>query len=147
MFKRILVPTDGSELSNDAVKDAIQLAKESGAAIVAVNVQPAYQQPIVVETFVISGYSQEQYEADARRRANMLLADVKGLAAAASVPCKTVSVLHPSTYEAIIKTAQDEGCDLIFMASHGRRGVAALILGGETHKVLTHCKIPVLVHR
>lgn len=147
MFRRILVPTDGSELSTQSVKAAISLAKESGAAIVALNVQPVYRPPVVAEVPVADVYSQEEYEAGALQVANKVLADAAAVASAASVVCKSVAQLDSSPYEAIIRVARDEGCDLIFMASHGRRGMAGLLLGSETQKVLTHCKIPVLVYR
>lgn len=147
MFRRILVPSDGSDLSNEAVKAAIKLAGEHSASIVALNVQPVYRPPVVAEVPVADVYSQEEYEAGALKVANKVLGDVSALAAAASVPCKTVAQLDSSVWEAIIRVARDEGCDLILMASHGRRGMAGLLLGSETQKVLTHCKIPVLVHR
>ena len=147
MFRRILVPTDGSELSTNSVNAAIALAKESGASIVALNVQPVYRPPVVAEVPVADVYSQEEYEAGALEVANKILADVGAAAAAAGVGCRTVAQLDSSPYEAIIRVARDEGCDLIFMASHGRRGMAGLLLGSETQKVLTHCKIPVLVYR
>jgi nucleotide-binding universal stress UspA family protein len=147
MFRRILVPTDGSELSTQSLKAAIKLAEENGAALVVLNVQPVYRPPVVAEVPVADVYSQEEYESGALQVADKVLADAAALAAAASVPCKTVGQLDASPYEAIIRVARDEGCDLIFMASHGRRGMAGLILGSETQKVLTHCKIPVLVHR
>jgi nucleotide-binding universal stress UspA family protein len=147
MFRNILVPTDGSELSTESVKAAIKLAQENGAAIVALNVQPIYRPPVVAEVPVAGVYSQEEYEAGAMKVANRVLSEVAELAAAASVPCKTVAQLEVTPWEAIVKVARLEGSDLIFMASHGRRGVAGLLLGSETQKVLTHCKIPVLVHR
>ena len=147
MFRKILVPTDGSDLSNESVRAAIKLAEENGAAVVALNVQPVYRPPVVAEVPVADIYTQEEYEAGAMQVAKKLLDEVAGLAAAASVPCKTVAQLESSVYEAIIRVARDEGCDLIFMASHGRRGMAGLLLGSETQKVLTHCKVPVLVHR
>jgi len=147
MFRRILVPTDGSELSNGSVKAAIRLAEENGAAIVLLNVQPMYQPPVVAEVPVADVYSQDEYEAGARQASAKVLADAQALADAASVPCKGVTELDSSPYEAIIRVARDEACDLIFMASHGRRGVVGLLLGSETQKVLTHCKIPVLVYR
>lgn len=147
MFRRILVPTDGSELSTDALKAAVGLAKENGATLVLLNVQPVYRPPIVAEVPVADVFSQEEYEAGALQMADKVLADASALAAAASVPVKTVGQLDASPWEAIIRVAREEGCDLIFMASHGRRGMAGLLLGSETQKVLTHCKIPVLVHR
>jgi nucleotide-binding universal stress UspA family protein len=147
MFRRILVPTDGSELSTESAKAAIKLAEENGAALVVLNVQPVYRPPVVAEVPVADVFSQEEYEKGALEVGGKVLADVAALAAAASVPCKTIALLDASPYEAIIRVAREEGCDLIFMASHGRRGMAGLILGSETQKVLTHCKIPVLVHR
>ncbi len=147
MFKRILVPTDGSELSTDAVSDAVKLASECGASVVILNVQPSYRPPVVAEMPAAFAYTPQDYEASVKQSSERVLADAAKLATAASVSCKTVTKLDASPYEAIIRVARDETCDLIFMASHGRRGVAALLLGSETHKVLTHCKIPVLVHR
>ena len=147
MFRRMLVPTDGSELSANAVKAAVSLARESGASVVALNVQPVYRPPVVAEVPVADVYSQEEYEAGALEAANKVLAGVASETSSAGVACKTVALLDASPYEAIIRVARDEGCDLIFMASHGRRGMAHLLLGSETQKVLTHCKIPVLVYR
>ena len=147
MFRNILVPTDGSELSNRAVDAAISLAKESGASIVALNVQAEYRPPVVAEVPVGDIYSREEYEAGARRVSEKLLADVVDRGKAASVEVKPVSQLAASPWETIIKVARDEGCDLIFMASHGRSGLAGLVLGSQTTKVLTHSKVPVLVVR
>jgi len=141
------VPTDGSELSLSAVKAAVGFAKECGASVVALNVQPVYQPPVVAEVPVADVYSQEEYEAGALGAANRLLAEAAAVASAAGVDCKSVARLDASPYEAIIRVARDEACDLIFMASHGRRGMAHLLLGSETQKVLTHCRIPVLVYR
>jgi nucleotide-binding universal stress UspA family protein len=147
MFRRILVPTDGSELSNKAVDAAIALAKDNGASIVALNVQAEYRPPVVAEVPVGDIYSREEYEAGATRVSEKLLGDVAAKAKAVGVEVKQVSQLASSPWETIIKAARDEGCDLIFMASHGRRGMAGLLLGSETQKVLTHCKVPVLVYR
>ncbi len=147
MFRRILVPTDGSELSNKAVDAAISLAKDAGASIVALNVQAEYRPPVVAEVPVGDIYSREEYEAGATRVSEKLLGDLAAKAKAVGVEVKQVSQLASSPWETIIKAARDEGCDLIFMASHGRRGMAGLLLGSETQKVLTHCKVPVLVYR
>ena len=147
MFRRILVPTDGSELSNKAVEAAIAVAKDNGASIVALNVQAEYRPPVVAEVPVGDIYSREEYEAGATRVSEKLLGDVAAKAKAVGVEVKQVSQLASSPWETIIKAARDEGCDLIFMASHGRRGMAGLLLGSETQKVLTHCKVPVLVYR
>ena len=147
MFRRILVPTDGSELSNKAVEAAIALAKDNGASIVALNVQAEYRPPVVAEVPVGDIYSREEYEAGATRVSEKLLGDVAAKAKADGVEVKQLSQRASSPWETIIKAARDEGCDLIFMASHGRRGMAGLLLGSETQKVLTHCKVPVLVYR
>lgn len=147
MFRKILVPTDGSELSGNALVAALKLAEENGASIVALNIQPIYRPPIVAEVPVADFYSQEEYEKGALEVGGKLLAEAAAQASGASVPCKTLVQLDSSPWEAIIRVARDEGCDLIFMASHGRRGMVGLLLGSETQKVLTHCKIPVLVYR
>ena len=147
MFRKILVPTDGSELSTQAVAAALKLAEENGASILALNIQPIYRPPIVAEVPVSEFYSQEEYEKGATAVGTKLLEEVAAKAQAAGVPCRTHVQLDASPWEAIIRVARDEACDLIFMASHGRRGMAGLLLGSETQKVLTHCKIPVLVYR
>lgn len=147
MFKKLLVPTDGSNLSNDAVKSSLVLAGEIGAEVVALNVQPPFQPPIVAEVPAAYLYSPDEYEKVVRESAQKVLDEVAALAAEHKVTCHGVVELDPSPYEAIIRVAKAQGCDLIVMASHGRRGVAGMILGSETQKVLTHCKIPVLVHR
>ncbi len=147
MFRKILVPTDGSELSGNALVAALKLAEENGASILALNIQPIYRPPIVAEIPVADFYSQEEYEKGALEVGGKLLAEAAAKASGASVPCKTLVRLDSSPWEAIIRVARDEACDLIFMASHGRRGVVGLLLGSETQKVLTHCKIPVLVYR
>lgn len=147
MFKKILIPTDGSDLSNGAAKAAIALAREAGASVFVLNIQPIYQPPIVAEVPVAGYYSQDEYEKSALEVGSRVVAALATEAAAASVACKTLVRLDPSPWEAIIRVAREEGCDLIFMASHGRRGMAGLLLGSETQKVLTHCKIPVLVYR
>ena len=103
MFRRILVPTDGSELSTGSVKAAIRLAEENGAALVLLNVQPVYQPPVVAEVPVADVYSQEEYEAGAKQVSDKILADAKVLADAASVPCKMVTDPDSSPYEAIIR--------------------------------------------
>jgi len=88
-----------------------------------------------------------QYQAGMQQRAEKILGAVAHLAQAAGVACETVHVEHEHPYQAIIDTAASRGCDLIVMASHGRRGISAIVLGSETVKVLTHSKIPILVHR
>jgi nucleotide-binding universal stress UspA family protein len=145
MFKHILLPTDGSELSTAAIQQGIRLAKIIGAEVTALCVMPQ-QHPFYYET-EIPLEALEQAAQRYREQADMFLAAVEKAAKEAGVPCASVYEVHDSPYEAIIRTAEKKGCDLIMMASHGRRGVKALLIGSETQKVLTHSKIPVLVYR
>jgi nucleotide-binding universal stress UspA family protein len=145
MYKHILLPTDGSELSDMAVRDGIRFAKEIGARVTALHVTPPFY-PSEMTPSVYTAHVQE-HDAKAKESAQRALAAVTEVARAASVTCTTVHRVSHAPYEAIIALAAEAGCDLIFMASHGRRGVAALLLGSETNKVLTHSKIPVLVTR
>lgn len=145
MYKHILLPTDGSELSDTAVRDGIRFAKEIGARVTALHVTPPFY-PSEMTPSVYTAHVQE-HDAKAKESAQRALGAVAEVARAATVTCTTVHRVSHAPYEAIIALAAEAGCDLIFMASHGRRGVAALLLGSETNKVLTHSKIPVLVTR
>ena len=147
MFKSILVPTDGSPLSQEAVRRAVTFAKEAGARITAFYAKPEAPMPQYIEGIQIDKVLQEQYDKVAEEQAQKILAFAEGLCRDAGVPCTTASSSNDSPYLAIINAANSNGCDLIFMASHGRRGIAGLLLGSETTKVLTHSKIPVLVYR
>lgn len=147
MYKSILVPTDGSPLSRRAAKQAIRFAKEQNAKVVGLYVAPAWE-PKVYADFVPTDFvTPKQYATRAKRAAQQRLEFIKNEAAAAEVPCTCLHALSDFPYTEIIKTAQRERCDLIFMASHGRRGLSRLLLGSETSKVLAHSKIPVLVYR
>lgn len=147
MYKHILVPTDGSELSDKAVLAAVKLAKSVGAKItgfVAVDDYPV--SPFA--DYVPSGMpSPEEFRAQQEERAKGYLAILTREAQAAGVECATDFTPSLSPYKAIIQAAESKGCDLILMASHGRSGIGGLVLGSETNKVLTHSKIPVLVYR
>lgn len=145
MYKHILLPTDGSELSAAAVRDGITFAREIGARVTALHVTPPFH-PTEMTPSVYTAHLHE-HDARARESAERALGAVTEAARAAGVPCTTLHRVSYSPYEAIIAVAAEAGCDLIFMASHGRRGVTALLLGSETNKVLTHSKIPVLVTR
>ncbi|UUC94458.1 universal stress protein [Comamonas sp. C11] len=146
MFKHLLIPTDGSELSEAAAYAGIQLAKEQGAQVTGLYVIPDYAVIYATEG-MLSMNVYGELEQSAQIAANSSLEFIKQLAQKESVPCKTVMVTDISTYEAIIKQAQSNNCDLICMASHGRKGIGSLLLGSETQKVLSHSHIPVLVHR
>ena len=145
MYKHILLPTDGSELSATAVRDDVRFAGEIGARVTALHVTALYH-PTEMTPSAFTAHIQE-HDAKAKESAQRALGALTDAAHAAGVPCTTMHRVSHSPYEAIIALAGEAGCDLIFMASHGRRGVAALLLGSETNKVLTHSKIPVLVTR
>jgi len=145
MYKNILLPTDGSELASKAVKNGIAFAKETNARITVLTVSA----PFHVFTFNTQAVedTQEEYRKRMLEHTRKTLQSTADAAQAAGVGCETVHVEHEHPYQAIIDTAKGKGCDLIMMASHGRGGISAIVLGSETLKVLTHSKIPVLVHR
>jgi nucleotide-binding universal stress UspA family protein len=145
MYTNILIPTDGSELAGKAIQHGIALAKWIGAKITVLTVLPPFH-TFTTDTQMIED-TPAQYKARIGKHAEKTLGAAAHAAQAASVACETVQVEHEHPYQAIIDTAASRGCDLIVMASHGRHGISALVLGSETVKVLTHCKIPVLVHR
>jgi len=135
MYEHILIPTDGSDLSNKAIEHGLELAKALGAKITALTVS----EPFYVSAFEPS--MAEQYKKHVAALAT------KYAASASNVACEAVRVEHERPYQAIIDTAKERGCDAIVMASHGRRGVSAIVLGSETVKVLTHSTVPVIVVR
>jgi nucleotide-binding universal stress UspA family protein len=142
MFKRILVPTDGSTVTDKAIQTAVALAKSSGGSLYTISVKEPFPYSAISEMQPVP--PQEFYDAQERIAAARVKA-VKDAAQAAGVACEahTVEALHP--WEAILDHAKSQQCDLIVMASHGRRGVAALLLGSETQRVLIHSSLPVLV--
>lgn len=146
MFNKLLVPTDGSALSNKAVHAAVEFAKEKGSEIVAVSVAEPYIYPYLAEGSGMPLYSKE-YDQGIEEAAKQWVGEVAELARANGVPCKTVTKTSLTPHEEIIKAARQFNCDGIFMASHGRKGMAKLFLGSETQKVLTHSPVPVLVFR
>ncbi len=142
MYKRILVPTDGSEITVKAVETAISLAKATGATLTTISVKEPFPYSAISEMQPVP--PQEFYDAQERIAAGRVKAVVDA-AAAAGLHCEgyTVEALHP--WEAILDHAKQQNAELIVMASHGRRGMAALLLGSETSRVLTHSPLPVLV--
>jgi len=144
MFKRILLPTDGSEITNKALNTAVSLAKSMGATLYAISVKEPFPYSAISEMQPTP--PQEFFDAQERIAAKRVQA-VADACKAAGVTCQshTVEALHP--WEAIIDHAKRMDCDLMVMASHGRRGVSAMLLGSETQKVLTHSTVPVLVVR
>ncbi len=145
MFKHILIPTDGSELSNIAVVNGVAFAKEINAKITGLTVTVPYHY-VAYEVLQVND-TDEQHAKAMKVLADRNLSALKDAAEKAGVECSLLQRSSEHPYEEIVNTAQEYGCDVIFQASHGRRGVRALIMGGETHKVLTHTKIPVLVFR
>lgn len=148
MFKHVLLPTDGSRLSDRAVQRGIQFAKEARARVTALHVVPEFRM-VVEEGFVspMTAELKKRFETESQQHARKMLAKVEKAAKEAGVKCEVVSVVSDFPYQQIIEIAKKKKCDLIMMASHGRRGLSSLLLGSETAKVLTHSKIPVLVVR
>jgi nucleotide-binding universal stress UspA family protein len=146
MFKHILIPTDGSDLSQNAVRMGVELAKFHGARVTGVHAMPDYHLMIAYEG-AFDPVTEERIEKEARARAESYLEFIRKTAASASVACECVLETSDHPYEAILKTAASRGCDLILLHSHGRKGLAAVLLGSETRKVLTYSKIPVMVVR
>lgn len=147
MFKHILVPTDGSALSSDTVKRAVTFAKEANAKITFFFAKPDYPVAFYGEGALIDPSTPEKFAQMADKQAQEILGAAAEEAKAAGVSNNSLTTVSDIPYEAIIDAATSAGCDLIFMASHGRRGFSGLLLGSETQKVLTHSKIPVLVYR
>ncbi|MCF8179040.1 MAG: universal stress protein [Sulfuritalea sp.] len=147
MFKHILVPTDGSELSAATVKQAVIFAKEIGAKVTFFFAKPDYPVAFYGEGALIDPTTPDKFAEMAAQQAKEILGMHEASAKAEGVVCATMSSVSDIPYEAIIAAAEEAGADLIFMASHGRRGLSGLLLGSETQKVLTHSKIPVLVYR
>ena len=144
MYRSILIPTDGSAITAKAITSGIALAKALDAKLSTITVKEPFPYSAISEMQPIP--PQEFYDAQ-ERIAVSRVKEVVAAADRAGLDCQafTVEAQHP--WEAIVEHAKTQGCDLIVMASHGRRGIKSLILGSETQKVLTHSKIPVLVYR
>jgi nucleotide-binding universal stress UspA family protein len=148
MYKHILVPTDGSNLSGKAVKAAARLAKTCNAKLAGVYAIAPYPDPVYSEGASFGPrMSRGRYAQAAQREGRKALAALEIEAQTAGVPFSSAIVTDAQPWKAIIRAARAKRCDLIVMASHGRRGISALLLGSETNKVLAHSKIPVLVCR
>ncbi|NMM75714.1 sulfate transporter [Acidovorax sp. SRB_14] len=145
MFKHLLLPTDGTALSEDAVRRGMRFARELGAKVTGFYAMPEFR--VMGYTTAMLKDTETMFETQAVAHAEAVLGYVQAAAQKEGVACDTVMTTSDRPYEAIIKAAQDRGCDLILMASHGRRGVEGFLLGSETQKVLAHSRIPVLVHR
>jgi len=145
MFKHILLPTDGSKLSEKAIKHGVRVAKTLGAKLTMLNVMPKFH-TFTYDADMLED-TRKEYEEHAAARARGFLDFGRKVAGAAGVECDGLKVASDQPFKEIIKTAKKKGCDMILMALHGRRGIEGFLLGSETQKVLTHSSIPVLVYR
>lgn len=145
MHRHILIPTDGSAMSQAAVEYGVALAKSVGARITVLTVSAPFH-IFAAEPAMVTDTT-EQYAKRVAALARSHLDMAKKIASLSGIACDTVHVEHDQPYLAIIETAAKQSCDLIVMASHGRKGISAVVLGSETNKVLTHSSIPVLVVR
>ena len=146
MYKRILVATDGSKLSSKAVTHAIALARTTGAQLIVFHASPDQQLAVYGDGFIVPVRSAE-YKAAAAKSAEKVFESIVREAAKAGVECSTAHAIALEPWRAILDQAKKSKADAIVMASHGRRGVSALLVGSETQKVLTHSKLPVTVVR
>ena len=147
MFTRIMLATDGSKLSQKAVKSAIDLASKFNAELVAVKVIPRYVQTYFEGSFTVADIDVKSIEAQWAAGAQQVLDKISSSAAAKGVSVKTSVIKSDDISEGLIKAANKMKVDLIVMASHGRKGIKRLLLGSETQNVLTHSEVPVLVLR
>lgn len=147
MYKNILIPTDGSALSRAAIAAGVKLAKAVGAKVTAVHAAPPAT-PLIYKDLLPVGYmTPDEHAAVINKALQRYLGVVEKAAKAAGVRCKSVHATSDFPAEVILTTAAKEKCDLIFIASHGRRGLSRALLGSQAQKVLSGSKIPVLVHR
>ena len=144
MYKKILIPTDGSELSDRALEAGADFARSLGSSVVVITVIEPYSYSNLSE---YRPESIDQYDARVKEMAQERLEMAKELVEKKGVPCEVLAFKSFSPAEAILDAAREEDCDLIFMASHGRQGLAAVLLGSETQKVFSHSKSPVMVYR
>jgi nucleotide-binding universal stress UspA family protein len=145
MYAHVLVAVDGSPYSLKAARHGLGVAKAIGAKVTAVYVTPSWNAIALSEIAI--GHSEAQFDAQMKAVAAKTLGEVATMAGQVGVACTSVHMVGDPPYESIIKAAADNGCDLIVVGSHGRRGVAGLILGSQTTKLLSHSKLPVIVYR
>lgn len=146
-YSHLLVPVDGSNLSEQAITKAVELAKALAARITFFHAEPGLPVALAGLGEQMDPRTLDMLVSAGRQQTREILDSACKRAAAAGVPAESHSAMNPIPYEAIVETANQVGADLIVMASHGRRGLGALVLGSETQKVLTHSPLPVLVVR
>jgi|SRR5450830_274171 len=147
MYRKILITTDGSAVSSKTACAGVQFAEQLGAEVLVLFVAPEYQYPIYVEIIPPSYPSDADYRAAMQRAGHEHTLSVADSCSKRGVRCEAITAFHESAALKIVDVAQQHGCDLIFMGSHGRSGWGQLLLGSVTSKVLQHSRIPVLVHR
>ncbi|UGQ45041.1 universal stress protein [Massilia endophytica] len=147
MYRKILVTTDGSAVSRMTACAGVSFAQQMGAEVLALFVAPEYQYPIYVEIIPPSYPSEEEYRAAMARAGAEHVQSIVEACARKGVRCEAMTAFSESAALKIVDVAQNNGCDLIFIGSHGRSGWGQLLLGSVTNKVLSHTRIPVLVHR
>ena len=140
MFKHILFPTDGAMTSKHIIRECINFAKDAGAIVTALHVMPKYSRAYDEE-------GSQEFRRECVSAAEEFLEEINAVARGAGVPCNPLHATSDYPYDAILRTAEEKHCDLIVMASHGRKGVKGMLINSETQKVLTHTKLPVLVFR
>jgi nucleotide-binding universal stress UspA family protein len=146
MYKHILIPTDGSPQSKKAIAGAIALAKSIGAQVTGLFAAPPAT-PIVYRNNLPAGFStMAEHKTAIEKSATTYLGVIEQAAKKAGVPCQVVTVTSDYPADTILATAKKKKCELIVMATHGRRGISAVLLGSETQRVVTHAEIPVLVY-
>lgn len=145
MYAHILIATDGSDLANNAVEQGLTLAKTLGSKVTAITVTEPWTAAVSGEWAV--AFPVEEYEKAAASNALKVLAQVTEQAKRIGVPCETVHVQDQFPAEGIVAEAKARGCDLIIMASHGRRGIAKFVLGSQATRVLAHSTVPLLICR
>ena len=147
MFRKILVPTDGSVLSQNCVQHTVKFAAETAAQIVFIYARPLASLPYLGLGAISDPHLLQVENERLDSAAEAFLAEAKACADEAGVSCECVKASGDQPWQLIVQTAEVQGCDAIFMASHGRSGISGLLLGSETQKVLTHSSLPVLVYR
>ena len=147
MYKKILITTDGSAVSQHTACEGVKFAQQMGADVLALFVAPEYQYPVYVEIIPPSYPSEEEYIEQMKRMGEEHLAPLRRATTACNLPFTAVTAFSDATAQKIVDVAEEQQCDLIFMGSHGRSGWGQLLLGSVTNKVLSHTQKPVLVHR
>ena len=147
MFKRILIPTDGSKVARKAIRAGIALAKELGASVVAYTAAEPIELVYNAEGASVRPMAIKQFQERIAEQGQQYLAEIAKACERAGVACETVMTTSATPYQGIVDAARKKKCDMILMSSHGRGGLETLILGSVTQKVLAHSKIPVLVYR